>query len=144
MRFPFWRRVGFVFAATGVGLLAGCGGTGRGGGSTAALPERAGMASYYADALHGRPTASGEPYDVGGLTAAHRTLPFGSRVRVTNRANGQSVTVRVNDRGPFVAGRVIDLSRAAARRLDMVRAGVVRVDLELVDTPAARGVARAD
>jgi rare lipoprotein A len=101
------------------------------------------LASYYADALHGRRTASGERYDVGELTAAHRTLPFGSRVRVTNRTNGRSVTVRVNDRGPFVANRVIDLSRAAARKLDMVRAGVVGVELELLDAPSDRGLARA-
>lgn len=91
-----------------------------------------GQASYYASKFHGRRTANGERFDNGKLTAAHRTLPFGTRVRVTNLNNGRSVTVRVNDRGPFVKGRVIDLSVAAARRIDMVRAGVVPVRIEPV------------
>jgi rare lipoprotein A len=91
-----------------------------------------GDASYYASKFQGRPTANGERFDNGKLTAAHRTLPFGTRIRVTNLYNGRSVTVRVNDRGPFVKGRVIDLSQAAARRIDMVRAGVVQVRLEPV------------
>jgi rare lipoprotein A len=88
-----------------------------------------GMASYYADKYQGRPTASGERFDMNDLTAAHKTLPFGTRVRVTNLDNGKSVTVRINDRGPFVKGRVIDLSLAAAKRLDMVKAGVAPVKL---------------
>ena len=101
-----------------------------------------GMASYYADKFQGRPTASGERFDNASLTAAHRTLPFGTRVRVTNLDNGRSVTVRVNDRGPFVKGRIIDLSVAAAKRIDMIRAGVVRVRVEPVD--GGRTVARAN
>ncbi|MFZ9396190.1 MAG: septal ring lytic transglycosylase RlpA family protein, partial [Erythrobacter sp.] len=76
--------------------------------------------------------ASGEHYDPAQFTAAHRTLPFGSLVRVTNPRNGQQVTVRINDRGPFGHGRVIDLSRAAAEELDLVRAGVGEVELELL------------
>ena len=89
-----------------------------------------GVASYYAAKYHGRTTASGETFDNGKLTAAHRTLPFGTTVRVTNLTNGRSVVVRVNDRGPFVAGRIIDLSRAAAQRLDMIEAGLARVKVE--------------
>ncbi len=88
-----------------------------------------GLASYYSDRFHGRPTASGEPYDRLAFTAAHRRLPFGTRVVVTRLDNGLSVTVRINDRGPFVSGRVIDLSYAAARRLDMLAQGVVKVSV---------------
>jgi rare lipoprotein A len=100
-----------------------------------------GLASYYADKYQGRKTASGETFDTARLTAAHRTLPFGTSVRVTNVANGKSVVVRVNDRGPFVRGRVIDLSRAAADKLGMVRAGLADVKVEVIDRPAtvARG-----
>jgi rare lipoprotein A len=94
-----------------------------------------GLASYYAEPYHGRPTASGEIFDTyKDMTAAHRTLPFNTMVRVTNQANGQSVDVRINDRGPFVDGRVIDLSLAAARKIDMVRAGVVPVKLHVMKT----------
>ena len=88
-----------------------------------------GVASFYAEKYHGRKTASGERYNMHELTAAHRRLPFGAKVRVTNLNNNQSVIVRINDRGPFVRGRVIDLSLAAARKLDMVRSGVARVEL---------------
>ncbi len=93
--------------------------------------ERAsyGLASYY---WQGSRTASGEKFDKHELTAAHRTLPFGTRVRVTNLASGRSITVRVNDRGPFVAGRVIDVSRAAAEELGMVGRGVAKVKLTVV------------
>lgn len=92
-----------------------------------------GMASYYADQFHGRRTASGERFDTGALTAAHRTLPFGSKVRVTNAANGRSVVVRINDRGPFTRGRTIDVSRAAAERLGLIARGHGRVELALLD-----------
>ena len=93
--------------------------------------ERAsyGLASFY---WQGSRTASGERFDKRDLTAAHRTLPFGTRVRVTNLATGRSVTVRVNDRGPFVAGRVIDVSHAAAEELGMVGRGVAKVRLTVV------------
>lgn len=91
-----------------------------------------GTASFYADRFHGLRTASGERFDNTALTAAHRTLPFGSLVRVTNPATGASVVVRINDRGPFTRGRTIDLSRAAAEQIGMVRAGHARVELELV------------
>lgn len=92
-----------------------------------------GTASYYGDELAGNRTASGERFDPDELTAAHRTLAFGSRVRVTNLANGQSVIVRINDRGPFSRGRVIDVSHAAAREIDMERAGTARVSMTLLD-----------
>jgi rare lipoprotein A len=88
-----------------------------------------GLASYY---RHGSRTASGERFNAGEMTAAHRTLPFGTRVRVTNVATGQSVTVRVNDRGPFVKGRVIDLSHSAAESLGIVSRGVSQVKLDVV------------
>ena len=86
-----------------------------------------GVASYYADRFHGRRTASGERYDRNAFTAAHRRLPFGTHVQVINLDNGNTVDVRINDRGPFVKGRVIDLSHAAAKKLGMLRKGVVKV-----------------
>lgn len=91
-----------------------------------------GLASWYGTFHHGQATASGEPFDMTQLTAAHRTLPLGTRLRVTNLENGRVVGVRVNDRGPYVAGRVLDLSHGAARLLDMVERGVVPVRLEVV------------
>jgi rare lipoprotein A len=92
-----------------------------------------GRASYYADSLAGNSTASGEPYDPKALTAAHRTLPFGTWVLVS-RPGKAAVRVRINDRGPFGnKDRIIDLSRAAAEELDMVRAGVVEVTVQIVD-----------
>ncbi len=95
-----------------------------------------GLAVYYADSLNGNKTASGERYDKNALTAAHRRLPFGTVVRVTNLNNRRSVEVKVNDRGPFSSRkRIIDLSRKAAERLDMIRAGVVRVRIEIVSSP---------
>ncbi len=117
-----------VFALFGaLALLGGCSTFGGGGGS------ETGKASYYGQAHHGKRTASGERFDQNALTAAHRTLPFGTRVRVTNLNNDRSVVLRINDRGPFVRGRVIDVSRAAAVRLDMLRAGVVPVRVEALD-----------
>lgn len=98
---------------------------------------QSGEASYYGRELAGNPTASGERFDPNGLTAAHRTLPLGSRLRVTNSSTGESVIVRVNDRGPFTGHRVLDVSERAARELGMLRAGTARVDLELL--PRKRG-----
>jgi rare lipoprotein A len=91
-----------------------------------------GLASYYGTGFHGKMTASGETFDQWKLTCAHRDLPFGTRVKVTNIANGKWVIVKVNDRGPWVAGRIIDLSYAAARKIDMIEAGVVKVKLEIL------------
>ena len=92
-----------------------------------------GEATYYSDKLTGRKTASGERYDPGALTAAHRTLRFGTQVRVVRVDTGRAVIVRITDRGPFgKPSRIIDLSKAAARELDMLRAGVVRVRVEVL------------
>lgn len=89
-----------------------------------------GLASYY---WQGEITASGEPFDKRGMTAAHRTLPFGTNVRVTNLANGRSAVVRINDRGPFKAGRVIDVSEGAADLLGMRQSGVTKVKIDILD-----------
>lgn len=95
-------------------------------------PTLQGRASWYGEYFHGRTTSNGEVYDMHAFTAAHRTLPFGTRVRVTNQDNGRQVVVRINDRGPFVAGRDIDLSRAAATLLEMVDTGTAPVLLEVL------------
>lgn len=92
-----------------------------------------GMASYYGRELAGNRTASGEAFDPDDFTAAHRSLAFGSKVRVTNLANGKSVIVRVNDRGPWGRGRVIDVSQAAAKEIGMHRSGTARVSMTLLD-----------
>lgn len=91
-----------------------------------------GKASWYGREAHGGPTASGERFDMHALTAAHRTLRMNTRVRVTNLRNGRTVVVRINDRGPYSKGRVIDLSYEAARRLNMLNAGVVPVRVEVL------------
>jgi rare lipoprotein A len=108
-------------------------------GSCAGIPEtrpepvflQEGTASWYGPGFHGRRTANGEVFDQHRLTAAHRSLPLGAVAQVTNVANGSSVRVRINDRGPFVKGRVIDLSHAAAARLGMKRSGLARVRIEV-------------
>ncbi|MEO3428551.1 septal ring lytic transglycosylase RlpA family protein [Pelagibius sp. CAU 1746] len=130
-------------------LVAGCAlpADSRDGGSgndLAALPpagekvieSHVGLASWYGPGFHGRRTASGKRFDMAALTAAHRSLPFGSRVRVTNLANGRSVVVLINDRGPYVKPRIIDLSRAAARELDFLEDGITRVRIDLLAGPA--------
>ena len=98
------------------------------------VEEAVGHASWYGAKFHGEPTASGEPFDMTELTAAHRTLPFGTRVRVTNSANGRSVVVRINDRGPFSGRRIIDLSRRAAELIGIRAKGVGRVKLEVFES----------
>jgi rare lipoprotein A len=90
-----------------------------------------GLASWYGEPYHGRATASGPRYDMWGMTAAHRTLPFGTRVHVCNLDNGREADVTINDRGPFVAGRILDLSRGAAEALDAIGPGVIPVRLEV-------------
>ncbi len=97
-----------------------------------ARSEIHGIASWYGDPFHGRRTSNGEVYDMHAMTAAHRTLPFQTVVRVHNLDNGRKTRVRVNDRGPFVKGRIIDLSRSAAEEIDMVRPGTARVRLEIL------------
>ncbi len=107
--------------------------------SGAALPPaQKGLASVYSEHLNGKPTASGERYDSNSLTAAHRTVPLGAEVRVTNLDNGKSVRVRVNDRGPHIQGRIVDLSSRAAAALGM-RGGVARVKVEILGQPAHAG-----
>lgn len=88
------------------------------------------VASWYGGKFHGRKTASGERYNMHKLTAAHKTLPFGTRLLLTNMANGRSVTVRINDRGPFVAGRELDVSYAAAKKLGMLGSGHARIKIQ--------------
>lgn len=110
-------------------LVAGCGTTGgprRGAGAFE------GKASWYGPGFNGKSTASGEKFKQSAMTAAHPNLPFGSVVRVTNLRNGKTVKVRINDRGPFVRGRVIDLSRGAAKKIDMIEAGVVPVRVDVL------------
>jgi rare lipoprotein A len=93
------------------------------------------MESHIMDAPHGRTTASGETYDMNQLTAAHRTLPLGTKVLVTNLKNGRAVEVRINDRGPSIEGRIIDLSYAAARELGAVSGGTIPVRLRVISQP---------
>lgn len=95
-----------------------------------------GLASWYGHPYHGRPAANGEIYDMESFTAAHRTLPFGTRVRVTNLTNQKTVEVRIIDRGPFVDGRIIDLSHIAAQNIDLIGPGVAPVRIEIVSLPA--------
>ena len=104
-----------------------------------ACATRTGVASWYGPRFHGRTTANGERYNMLGLTAAHRTLPFGTYVRVTNLANGRDLVVRINDRGPFVKGRILDLSYTAAKILDISKTGTMQVKLKIL--PASRGAA---
>ena len=101
--------------------------------ATGSLAEE-GVASYYADSLQGKLTASEEPYDKDDMTAAHRTLEFGTHVKVTNLDNGKSVIVRINDRGPHTKNRIIDVSGAAAAELGLLDSGTARVSLEVEDS----------
>jgi rare lipoprotein A len=123
-------RGGGAALAVGLLLAAGCAHAPAPARPGAVPAAEQGLASFYADSLRGRRTASGAPYDPAALTCAHRSLPFGARVRVTELARGRSVVVTVNDRGPFVEGRVVDLSRAAAAALGIVERGVATVRVE--------------
>ena len=102
-----------------------------------------GVASWYGPDFHARPTSSGEPYDMYAMTAAHKTLPIPAYARVTNLSNGRSVVVRINDRGPFVANRIIDLSYTAAHKLDMTRAGTAFVEVEVLTPGSPADAARS-
>ena len=99
--------------------------------------EQVGEASWYGPGFHGNQTASGEVYDMEAMTAAHKQLPFGARVQVVNLDNGRTTQVRINDRGPFARGRIIDLSRAAARDIGMLGSGTARVRIEVLDETTA-------
>jgi len=117
----------FVFSF----VIAGCGSTPKP--RIYKIPSGAtGMASWYGPGFHGNLTANGERYNMNGISAAHKTLPFGTVVRVTNLNNGRTIDVRINDRGPFVKNRVIDLSKGAAQKIDMIRDGVVPVRLQIL------------
>ncbi|MFD2784308.1 septal ring lytic transglycosylase RlpA family protein [Hymenobacter rubripertinctus] len=119
-RLIFGTAAGLLVAV----LLTGCAGSGA--------FTQTGKASYYADKFNGRETASGTIYRPGKLTAAHNTLPFGTQVRVTNPRNHRSVKVVVTDRGPHAKGRIIDLSKKAARKIDIIDAGVAPVELKVI------------
>ena len=126
MHYSFSSRHYKLFSISLLALaLAACGG------SKSAFTQ-SGQGSYYADKFDGRPTASGAPYRPGQLTAAHNTLPFGTRIKVTNTRNGHSVKVVVNDRGPHAKGRIVDVSKRAARKLDIVDAGVAPMQLKVL------------
>jgi rare lipoprotein A len=109
-----------------------------------AVSVQTGQASWYGKAFAGKATASGEIFNHELLTAAHRSLPLGTKVRVTNVANGKSVEVKVNDRGPYTDGRIIDLSRAAARALGMIEDGLAEVRLETISLPGESQTAKDD
>jgi len=126
-------RTTFVVFPLVVLLLQGCSGFAR----HASHPDlggyrETGLASYYAKKHQHRKTASGEPFNNNALTAAHKSLPFGTRVMVKNLSNGRSVTVRINDRGPFVRGRIIDLTRTAFSRIASLDKGVAKVEIRVV------------
>ena len=97
-----------------------------------------GKASYYGPGFHGRKSASGEVFDMNKLTCAHKTLPFGTMLKVTNLKNGKSTVVKVTDRGPYVKGRIIDLSKAAAEAIDMLAMGVANVEIEVIKSDNER------
>lgn len=133
---PSGPRMRYLFILLSAVLLFAC--SNPGGQPSALLPaaleasphKKEGKASWYGPRFHGRKTASGERFDQHELTAAHRSLPFGTRVKVTNLKNGRSVVVRINDRGPYAKGRLIDLSRAAAKQIGMLKSGVAQVRIE--------------
>jgi len=118
--------------ATSCMLMGGCAGLTKGQADLDVGIKERGIASWYGDDFHGWVTASGEPYDMHRLTAAHRTLPLGTIVRVTNVVNGRHVVIRINDRGPYVNGRILDVSYAAAKQLGMWRDGISAIQLEVV------------
>lgn len=128
--------VGVAAALLALGGMTGCAHVGGpydpGGAGVASAQE--GIASWYGKDWHGRLTASGEVFNMYDYTAAHRTLPFQTRVRVTLLSTGRSVVVRINDRGPFVQGRLIDLSMAAARRIGLLDSGLAKVRIEVLKT----------
>ena len=120
-----WFKLPYLAASAVVLVLTACGG------SKSAFTQ-SGQGSYYADKFAGKRTASGTPYRPGKLTAAHNTLPFGTKIKVTNAKTGRSVKVTVNDRGPHVKGRIVDLSKKAAKKIGLVDAGVAPVQLKVV------------
>ena len=124
------RTLLFIFLFLAVGLIS-------------FAQVQTGKASFYADKFEGSPTASGEKYKHNKLTAAHKTLPFGTKIKVTNIANNQTVEVTVNDRGPYVENRIIDLSKSAAEKLGFVNQGIADVKLEVIDAGDGKSSAPA-
>lgn len=120
-----------TFVAIAVALVMVFGAAGM---SDARTPGKtySGKASWYGPGFHGRKTASGERFNQNAMTAAHRSLPFGTKVRVTNKRNGRSVVLRINDRGPFTGGRIIDLSKAAASRIGLIASGTAPVTVRIL------------
>ena len=112
-------------------------------GRTPIATTEVGIASWYGHPYHGRQAANGEIYDMEKPTAAHRTLPFGTWIRVTNLTNNKSTDVRITDRGPFIAGRIIDVSHAAAREIDLIGPGISQVRIDIIPAPAPATVAAA-
>jgi|CXWL01.1.fsa_nt_gi rare lipoprotein A len=144
LRFPSLprspTRLGFLFLSVAFLALAACSSLDAPRLFPTGPPER-GQASWYGPRFHGRKTASGERYNMHALTAAHRTLPFGTRVAVRNLENGTTVEVRINDRGPFARGRIVDLSYAAAKALDLIGPGTAEVEISVIGAappPSAR------
>ncbi len=125
-------RTAVAAAALACALFSGPGGTATAGEAAEVVQTSDGVASWYGGKFHGRKTANGERFDKNALTAAHRSLPFGTRVRVTNARSGEAVVVRINDRGPYAGERIIDLSRGAAAQIGIVGAGVGQVELEIL------------
>ena len=126
---PYMKRL--LGACALLSLLAGC--ASQSGTVDPHGYDQTGVASYYGARHHGKRTASGERFDQHSLTAAHRQLPFGTRVKITNLGNNDSVVVRINDRGPYSRGRLIDVSREAAEQLGMLRTGTARVRVQALD-----------
>lgn len=122
------RKLSAFFIVLALGLLVGCSSS-----DSHASNQLAGKASWYGSKFHGKLTASGETYDMRALTAAHRTLAFGTIVRVTNTANNKSVDVKINDRGPYADNRVIDLSQKAFERIGDTSKGIISVKIQVID-----------
>ncbi len=120
-----------ISAVLALGVVSGAG-IASAKGRSSDVKAASGAASWYGGKFHGRKTANGERFNMNALTAAHRSLPFGTKVRVTNRNNGKSVVVRINDRGPYSGGRVIDLSRGAAQAVSMIGSGTAPVTIQVL------------
>ena len=133
IRTPFSNAAFLATVSLAIGLsLAGCASKRPAAAPAASGTVQTGAASYYGEAFHGKKTASGEHFDMWDMTAAHPTLAMGTRVRVTNLANRRTVVVRINDRGPYHGGRIIDVSYAAAQKLGMIDSGTARVRVEVL------------
>lgn len=127
------QRIPRILTLLTVLLIAGCASSPRYGNRDRGRITQVGLASYYAEDFHGKVTANGETYDMYGLTAAHRTLPLNTIIRVTNLENSKSIILRINDRGPFVKGRILDCSYGAAVKLGFMGKGTAKVKIEVIE-----------